>query len=152
MPKITPFLWFDGAADEAADFYVSVFDDGEFLGRMPGPDGKSLTVNLTLHGQELVFLNGGQQYQLSEAFSLAIECDGQAEVDRYWDALLAGGGQPHACGWLKDRFGVSWQVVPKQMLDLFQDPNPERAGRAMQAMMQMVKIDLAELESAADAA
>jgi predicted 3-demethylubiquinone-9 3-methyltransferase (glyoxalase superfamily) len=157
MPTRTPFLWFDDDAEEAAGFYVSVFPDARILGvqrrppEAPGDEGPALVVSLELQGQQLSLLNGGPHQRLSEAFSLVVNCEGQDEVDRYWDALLHGGGKEHACGWLKDRFGLSWQVVPGELLRLMGDPDPAKAGAVMDAMLQMVKIDVAGLQAAYDA-
>jgi predicted 3-demethylubiquinone-9 3-methyltransferase (glyoxalase superfamily) len=142
LPQITPFLWFDNNAEEAARFYVSVFPNSKLL------DVSPLTVTFEVESQRVTALNGGPHYQLSEAFSFFVACDSQDEVDRYWDALLAGGGTPSQCGWLTDRFGLSWQVIPTRLMELLSDPAPERADRVMQAMLQMVKIDLAALEAA----
>ncbi len=158
MPTITPFLWFDDQAEEAAEFYLSVFPDARITHVQrnpeggPGVPGAALVVGIELQGQQLSFLNGGPSQQLSEAFSLVVNCEGQQEVDHYWDGLLAGGGAPHACGWLKDRFGLSWQVVPGELLRLMADPDPAKAGAVVGAMLQMVKIDVAELQAAYDAA
>jgi len=158
MGKITPVLWFDGRAEEAANFYVSLLPDSRIdnVGRSPadtpsGPEGTVLTVDFTLASQPIQILNGGPDFKLNEAFSLAVDCDDQAEVDRLWNALTSNGGQESVCGWLKDRYGVSWQIVPHRMKELFADPDPGRARRAMDAMLKMVKIDVAELERAADA-
>jgi predicted 3-demethylubiquinone-9 3-methyltransferase (glyoxalase superfamily) len=156
MPTITPFLWFDADAEEAAEFYVSVFPDARVLGvqrrppEQPGADGPALVVSLELQGQQLSFLNGGPSQRLTEAFSLVANVEGQDEVDRYWDALLEGGGQEHACGWLKDRFGLSWQIVPGALLRLMADPDPARSAAVMDAMLQMVRIDVAALQAAYD--
>ena len=158
MSKITPVLWFDGQAEEAANFYVSLLPDSHIdnVGRSPGdtpsgPEGMVLTVDFTLAGQPIQILNGGPDFKLNEAFSLAVDCKDQAEVDRLWDALTSNGGEESVCGWLKDRYGVSWQIVPHRMKELFADPDPDRARRAMEAMLKMVKIDVADLERAADA-
>jgi len=153
MQKISPFLWFNGNAEEAVNFYVSVFK-GSVIGVMrygeagPGPKGSVMTMTFQLHGQEFIALNGGPEFTFSEAISLSIDCADQAEVDRYWEALLADGGQPSVCGWLKDRFGLSWQVVPRQMTEMFNSPDRAGASRAMEAMLKMVKIDVAEIERA----
>ena len=154
-----PCLWFDGTAEEAATFYASVFPDSrvERVWRSPaetpsGPAGMVLTVDFTLAGQRFQGLNGGPHFAFTEAVSFVLECEDQAEVDRLWEALLADGGEPGPCGWLKDRFGLSWQVVPQRLNELVDDPDPERARRAMEAMLQMGKLDIAELERAADAA
>jgi predicted 3-demethylubiquinone-9 3-methyltransferase (glyoxalase superfamily) len=148
--KVTPFLWFDHQAEEAARFYVSLFPDSAVTGITPGADGKPLVVEFRLAGVQFIALNGGPHYQLTEAFSLSIDCQSQAEVDEYWEKLLAG-GTPNRCGWLKDRFGLSWQVVPEVLPKLLGDPDRARAGRAMSAMMGMVKLDVAALQAAADA-
>lgn len=149
--KITPFLWFNDNAEEAATFYVSVFPNSKLtdVARM-GEGGPALTVAFTLDGEDFVGLNGGPVHAFTEAVSFVIDCETQAEVDRYWETLTADGGQPGDCGWLKDRFGLSWQVVPRRLPELLTDPDPARAQRAMQAMMQMQKIDIAALEAAAN--
>lgn len=158
MPKISPFLWFDKEALEAAEFYVSIFPNSKIVSvnRYPddvpppaGPGGSVSTVYFELDGQPHVALNGGPHFKFTEAISLSIDCDGQAEVDHYWDSLLAGGGQPSACGWLKDRYGLSWQVTPRQLIELTTGPDKAVAGRVFAAMMQMVKIDVPTLERAA---
>jgi len=147
-------LWFDGRAEEAADFYVSVFKNSR-LGRTlrypentPGETGSAMTVEFTANGQEFVALNGGPQFTFSEAVSFQIMCDDQEEVDHYWNRLTEGGGEPGPCGWLKDRFGVSWQVVPRRLLAMYSDPDQEKANRAVQAMLKMHKLDIASLEKA----
>ncbi|HZB78230.1 MAG TPA: VOC family protein [Actinomycetota bacterium] len=153
-----PCLWFDGKAEEAAKFYTSLLPDSRVdkIWRSPadtpsGPAGMVLTVDFTLNGQQFQGLNGGPDFSFNEAVSFVIECEDQAEVDRLWDALTANGGEPGPCGWLKDRFGLSWQIVPRQLNELVGDPDPERARRAMEAMLKMGKIDVAELQRAADA-
>ena len=153
--KVTPFLWFDNNAEQAATFYVSLFADSK-MGNVarwakgsPYPEGAVMSVTIELAQQEYILFNGGSHFKLDEAFSLFVSCDDQAEVDRYWDALIADGGSPSQCGWLKDKFGVSWQIAPKVLLRLIGDPDAEKASRAMQAMMQMTKINVAELERAA---
>jgi predicted 3-demethylubiquinone-9 3-methyltransferase (glyoxalase superfamily) len=148
--KVTPFLWFDTQAEEAAAFYVSLFPDSAITGGIPGPGGKPLVVEFTLAGVQFMAINGGPHYQLTEAFSMSIDCNSQAEVDDLWEKLLAGGGTPSRCGWLKDRFGLSWQVVPSVFPKLIADPDPARAGRAMQAMMGMVKLDIQTLLDAVE--
>jgi predicted 3-demethylubiquinone-9 3-methyltransferase (glyoxalase superfamily) len=153
-------LWFDGNAEEAAKFYVTLLPDShvDTVWRSPaetpsGPAGMVLPVDFTLAGQQVQGLNGGPHFKLfNEAVSFVIGCDDQAEVDRLWDALTAGGGEPGPCGWLKDRFGLSWQIVPCRLDELLRDPDPERARRAMEAMLRMGKIEVSELEQAADAA
>jgi predicted 3-demethylubiquinone-9 3-methyltransferase (glyoxalase superfamily) len=157
----TPFpcLWFDGNAEEAAALYTSLIPNSQVdrVWRSPadtpsGPAGMVLTVDFRLNGQKVQGLNGGADFRFNEAISFVIECEDQAEVDRLWDALTADGGEPGPCGWLKDRFGLSWQVVPRRLNELVGDPDPARARRAMEAMLQMGKIEIAELERAADAA
>ena len=156
MKAIVPNLWFDGNAVEAAEFWVSVFPASRVLSTTrypegaPGPAGEVMTVEFELFGQRFTGINGGPEFPQTEAVSFLVPCADQAEVDHYWEALLAGGGQESQCGWLKDRFGVSWQVVPDGMDDVFADPDPERAQRAMQAMLSMVKIDIEALRRAAD--
>jgi predicted 3-demethylubiquinone-9 3-methyltransferase (glyoxalase superfamily) len=159
MAKITPCLWFDGRAQEAAELYVSLLPDSRIDSVMhspadtpSGPAGMPLLVEFTLAGQEFQGLNGGPDFQFNEAVSFVIDCEDQAEVDRLWEALTADGGEPSMCGWLKDRFGVSWQIVPRRLNELMADPNPDRARRATEAMLQMRKIDVAELERAVEAA
>ncbi len=155
MSKIAPCLWFDGQAEEAARFYVSIFPDAA-IGNVshygdgaPFPKGTALVVEFTLAGQRYQALNGGPQFSFSEAVSLSISCQDAAEVDHYWTALTAG-GEESVCGWLKDRYGLSWQVVPAGLGELLSDPDPARAGRAMKAMMGMKKPDLAAMRAAAD--
>jgi predicted 3-demethylubiquinone-9 3-methyltransferase (glyoxalase superfamily) len=159
MSKITPCLWFDGNAEEAANFYTSLIPDSRIrsVNRAPGDnpstkEGAVLVVEFTLAGQDFMGLNGGPQFTFSEAISFTIDCEDQAEVDRLWDALTADGGKPVACGWLKDKFGLSWQITPRELPRLLGDPDPVRAKRAFQAMMNMVKIDIAALRRAADGA
>ena len=155
MQKITTFLWFDDQAEEAAAFYVSIFPNSKINGVArysevgPGPAGSVMTVDFELNGQKYVALNGGPEFTFSEAISFYIECADQAEIDYYWDTLTEG-GEPGPCGWLKDKFGLSWQVAPTRLLELIGDPDSERANRAMQAMLQMGKIILADIENAAD--
>jgi predicted 3-demethylubiquinone-9 3-methyltransferase (glyoxalase superfamily) len=156
MQKVTPFLWFDGQAEQAARFYVSLLPDSriERVNRSPvdtpsGPAGMVLTVEFTLAGSRFVALNGGPMYSFSEAVSLQIACADQAEVDRLWSALSAGGSESR-CGWLKDRWGLSWQVIPNRLHELLADPNPARSRRAAEAMLKMTKINIAEMERAAD--
>lgn len=149
--KITPYLWFDSTAEEAINFYVSVFKDAEILNVTrfgeagPGPAGSLMTATFRLNGQEFIALNGGPEFTFTEAVSFLIECETQAEVDYYWDKLSAGGA-PGPCGWLKDQFGLSWQVIPTALFKLMQDEDPARANRVTQAMFQMSKIDIATLE------
>lgn len=156
MPSIVPCLWFDTAAEEAANFYCEVFPNAKVTAvsrypeGMPGDRaGQVLTVAFELDGKPFTALNGGPVFTFSEAISFQINAQDQAEVDRYWDALLADGGSESRCGWLKDRFGVSWQVVPVQLAQLMSGPDRAAANRVAQAMMQMVKLDIAALEAAA---
>ncbi len=155
--KITPCLWFERKALEAATFYVSAIGgniDKVHRSHVDTPSGKEgdiLLVEFTLAGQRYQALNGGPHDKFNDAISLSISCENQAEVDRLWDALTSDGGRPVQCGWLKDKFGLSWQIVPKRMLELLADPDPARGKRAMQAMMQMVKLDIAAIEAAAAA-
>jgi predicted 3-demethylubiquinone-9 3-methyltransferase (glyoxalase superfamily) len=151
--KITPFLWFDANAEEAAKFYVSIFKDSK-IARVarygdagPGPQGSVMTVEFRLAGQDFVALNGGPQFRFTEAISFVVNCETQKEVDEYWSKLSAG-GQEVQCGWLKDKFGLSWQVVPTVLGKMLADPDPQRSKRVMEAMLQMKKIDIAGLEKA----
>jgi predicted 3-demethylubiquinone-9 3-methyltransferase (glyoxalase superfamily) len=158
MPqKITPNLWFDGNLEEAADFYCSVFDDGRIVSKTHYPNGSDkagevLTMEWEVKGMRFVGINGGPQFKFDEAVSFAVNCKDQDEVDFYWDKLREGGGEEGPCGWVKDRFGLSWQVTPEGMDEIFADPDPGRAERAFQAMMKMRKLDIAELRAAADGA
>lgn len=153
--QIVPNLWFDGNAEEAADFYVSVFPDSKILNVSrytesgPGPEGTAMVVEWQMNGQRFMGINGGPQFTFDEAISFLIECDDQDEIDAYWDALLAGGGTESQCGWLRDRFGLSWQVVPTGMEELFASDDKAAVDRAMKAMMGMVKLDIAALKAAA---
>ncbi len=153
--KIIPNLWFDTEAEEAASFYTSVFDNSRIVSVThyteagPRRAGTVMTVQFELDGQTFVAINGGPQFTFDEAVSFQITCETQEEVDYYWERLSAG-GQEGPCGWLKDRYGLSWQVVPTGMEELFADPDPQRAERAMQAMLGMSKLDIAALRSAAD--
>ncbi len=144
-------LWFDHEAADAARFYATVFDNIEIDTMLANPDDSPLVVELTIEGQRLTFLNGGPHFKLNEAFSLVIPCQDQAEVDRYWTALTADGGEESMCGWLKDKFGVSWQVTPTRLIELRNDPDPAVAERVTNAMLQMQKIVIADLEAAATA-
>jgi predicted 3-demethylubiquinone-9 3-methyltransferase (glyoxalase superfamily) len=153
MAKIHPFLWFDNQGEAAMDFYVSIFPNSKVLSVQrygpggPGPEGSVMTADFELDGQRITALNGGPVYQLSPAFSFVIDCADQKEVDHYWDRLIEG-GQASQCGWLTDRFGFSWQVVPKQLFETIGGPDAAGRQRAMAAMMQMVKLDVARLEAA----
>jgi predicted 3-demethylubiquinone-9 3-methyltransferase (glyoxalase superfamily) len=158
MQKITPCLWFDGQAEAAANFYVSLLPDSriERVNRSPadtpsGPAGMVITVEFTLAGTRYTALNGGPKYHFTEAVSFQIACTDQAEVDRLWSALSAGGTEG-PCGWLKDRWGLSWQIIPVRLYELMVDPDPDRSRRAMQAMLRMRKLNIAELDRAADGA
>lgn len=155
MQKVTPFLWFDNQAEEAANFYASIFKNSKIgvISRYPeggpAPAGQAMTVSFELEGLEFTALNAGPMFKFTEAISFYINCAGQEEVDYYWDRLLEGGGKPSQCGWLKDRFGLSWQVIPEALPRLLKGSDGARSGRVMQAMMQMAKIDVAQLEAAA---
>jgi predicted 3-demethylubiquinone-9 3-methyltransferase (glyoxalase superfamily) len=157
MPTTTPCLWFDTQGEEAAELYCSVFPNSRirkvtrYGPDMPGPEGQVLTVEFELDGQPFTALNGGPQFTFDEAISFQIDCADQEEADHYWYSLSKG-GQESQCGWLKDRFGLSWQVVPRRLVELLDDPDPQRATRAMQAMLTMGRIDIAEVERAADGA
>ncbi|GAA2449353.1 VOC family protein [Streptomyces glaucus] len=150
----TTCLWFDGRAEEAAHHYVSVFENSRIgrIGRCteagPGPAGSVLTVEFTANGQKFVALNGGPEFTFNEAISFQILCADQAEVDHYWTRLTEGGGEEGPCGWLKDRYGVSWQVVPERLVEMTTDPDQEKAGRATRAMLSMGRLDIAALEKA----
>lgn len=158
MSKITPNLWFDGRAEEAAQFYTSLFPDSRIddVSRAPGDNpstkaGEVLLVTFTLAGQRFVGINGGPQFPFTEAVSFQIDCEDQGEVDRYWEALVEGGGGHGQCGWLKDRFGMSWQVVPREIGAYLGGPDPAGAARAMEAMLKMQKLDVAKLREAYEA-
>jgi predicted 3-demethylubiquinone-9 3-methyltransferase (glyoxalase superfamily) len=157
MPTITPFLWFDNNAEEAMNFYTSVFNNSKvgsvhrYPEGSPGDmDGKVMTADFELEGQRLILLNGGPVFKQSEAFSLFVEVEDQDEVDDYWQKLTADGGEESMCGWLKDKFGVSWQIVPKALGELMGDPDPEKSKRTMEAMLKMKKIIVADLQKAHD--
>jgi len=157
MPKITPCLWFDTRGEEAATFYTSVFPNSRILevtrygSAGPRPEGTVMTVAFELDGQEFIALNGGPEFTFSEAISFEVECETQEEVDAYW-SKLSEGGQEGPCGWLKDKFGLSWQIVPRRLTELVGDPDREKSQRVMAAMLQMQKIEIDELERAAAAA
>ena len=150
MNKITPFLWFDTEAEEAMNLYISVFKNSKVLGVTPGPNGRAISVNFELEGQEFIGLNAGPQFKFNEAVSFLVNCNSQAEVDELWQKLTADGGEEGNCGWLKDKFGLSWQIIPTALGEMLGDPNPEKAGRAMQAMLKMHKIDIQGLKQAYD--
>jgi predicted 3-demethylubiquinone-9 3-methyltransferase (glyoxalase superfamily) len=154
MQKITPFLWFNGQAEEAMNFYTSIFENSK-IGSVsrngeggPGQKGQVMTASFQLDGQQFIALNGGPQFKFTEAISFLINCEKQEEVDYYWEKLLAGGGEESQCGWLKDKFGLSWQVVPATLSKFLADKNPARAQRVMHAMLRMKKIIIADLEKA----
>jgi predicted 3-demethylubiquinone-9 3-methyltransferase (glyoxalase superfamily) len=153
MQKIRPFLWFDGRAEEAANFYASIFKNSK-VGRVrrygeagPGPKGSAMSVEFELEGQEFIALNGGPQFTFSPAISFFVNCQTQAEVDELWEKLTAG-GKPIQCGWLQDKFGVSWQIVPTALGKLLADPDPQKSSRVMKAMLQMTKLDIRGLQEA----
>jgi predicted 3-demethylubiquinone-9 3-methyltransferase (glyoxalase superfamily) len=154
MGTITPFLWYDSEAEEAATLYTSLFPNSTILSvnrygaAGPGPEGSVMTVSFELDGQRFVGLNGGPAHPFTEAVSFVVDCATQQEVDRYWDGLTDG-GEESVCGWLRDRFGLSWQIVPSRLPELLTDPDREKSQRVMQAMLQMKKIDIAGLEAAA---
>jgi predicted 3-demethylubiquinone-9 3-methyltransferase (glyoxalase superfamily) len=158
MPRITPNLWFDTQGLEAAEFYVSIFPNSKITNVShygeagPREAGMVLTVDFVLDGQDYTAINGGPEFTFDEAISLLVNCADQDEVDYYWDKLTEGGGEESQCGWLKDRYGLSWQVVPEGMAEMFNDPDRGRADRAMRAMLGMKKLDLAALQAAADGA
>jgi len=159
MKPITPMLWFDGKAEEAMNFYVSLFPDSKVLGTMRSPadnpsvaQGQVLTARFRINGQEFTALNGGPQFKFNESVSFVIHCDSQEEVDRYWNALTNDGGEESMCGWVKDKFGLSWQVTPNYLIEKIQDKDPKKAKAVMQAMMQMRKIDIATLKRAYESA
>ena len=153
MPSITPCLWFDNNLEEATEFYIKVFPNSSVLSLSRMPDGSALVADFDLDGHKFQALNGGPMFaKFTEAISFSISCADQAEVDYYWEALIDGGGEESMCGWLKDRFGLSWQVVPTRLVELLGDPDPARAAAASAAMMQMRKIVVADLEAAADGA
>jgi|ERR1700704_1916044 len=156
MQKITPFLWYDDKAEEAANFYVSIFKNSKVVSVArygeagPGPKGSAMTVAFELDGQKFVALNGGPHFKFTEAVSFVVNCTSQEEVDYFWEKLLEGGGKESQCGWLKDKYGLSWQITPTILPELLQDKDPEKANRVMQAMMKMVKIDIETLKRAAE--
>jgi len=156
MPKITPFLWFDNNAEEAANFYVSVFKDSKILSVSrygdagPGPKGAIMVAEFQIQGQEFVALNGGPRFKFTEAISFVVNCETQEEVDYFWERLSDGGEKSH-CGWLKDKFGLWWQVVPTELGKLMSDSDPEKVKRVTQAMLQMDKIDVEPLQRAYEA-
>jgi predicted 3-demethylubiquinone-9 3-methyltransferase (glyoxalase superfamily) len=157
MQKITPFLWYSTQAEEAANFYASVFPDSRVtrVVSMPtdspsGPAGSVKVVDFVLFGQSFTAMSAGPHHPFNQAISFVVNCESQAEIDRYWDALLGGGGSPDACGWLRDRFGVSWQIVPTALVTMMGDADPAKGKRAADAMMKMVKLDIKTLRAAFD--
>lgn len=154
MQKLTPCLWFNFNAEEAVNHYISIFKNAKVLDvlryddTVPGLKGKVLTMRFTLEGQEFLALNGGPQFPFTEAISISVDCADQAEVDRLWTQLIAGGGSPSQCSWLKDKFGLSWQIVPTALVQMLNDPDAAKSQRVMAAMMQMQKIDIAALRLA----
>jgi predicted 3-demethylubiquinone-9 3-methyltransferase (glyoxalase superfamily) len=157
MQKIVPSLWFDTEAEEAANFYCSIFGDSKILevarygSAGPRPEGMVMTVDFELAGQRFNALNGGPDFKFTEATSLLVNCEGQEEVDRLWDKLTADGGEPGPCGWLKDRYGLSWQIVPVALGEMLSDPDPDKSQRVMAAMLKMGKLDVAQLRRAYEA-
>jgi predicted 3-demethylubiquinone-9 3-methyltransferase (glyoxalase superfamily) len=147
MQRITPFLWFNDQLEEAIDFYMSVFKDGSVTQMKRGPDGKAFTASFELAGQKFMGLNGGPHFTFNEAISFFVSCKDQVEVDYFWERLLDG-GKPQQCGWLKDRYGVAWQIIPEAMMGYLSDADSAKANRVQAAMMQMVKIDVAGLDEA----
>jgi predicted 3-demethylubiquinone-9 3-methyltransferase (glyoxalase superfamily) len=156
MQKITPFLWFENNAQEAAEFYTSIFKNSKIDKAMvppegtPNPPADVLVVNFKLDGVQFTALNGGPYVKFNESISFVVHCDDQAEVDHYWEKLIEGGGEPSQCGWLKDKFGVSWQITPRILLELMNDPDPEKSARVMEAMLKMSKIDIEIIKNAYD--
>jgi predicted 3-demethylubiquinone-9 3-methyltransferase (glyoxalase superfamily) len=148
MQKITPFLWFDDQAEQAAKFYVSIFKKGSKVTSVMRQQGKVLSVTFRLDGRDYMALNGGPHFRLNEAFSLFVSCKTQREVDALWKKLIAGGGEPSMCGWLKDKYGLSWQIIPTTLMELMQDKNKRKAQAVVQAMLQMQKIDIKKLKAA----
>ena len=155
MPKITPFLWFDDKAEEAMNFYTSIFKNSK-TGSVtrygeggPGPKGAVMTATFQLEGQDFTALNGGPHFKFTEAISFLVNCETQEEVDEFWEKLSAG-GEKGQCGWLKDKYGLSWQIIPSALGEMLQDKDPEKSKRVMQAMLQMKKLDIARLKQAYD--
>ena len=152
--KMMPCLWFDMCAEEAVNFYLSIFDDGEILDVLThsegslGRAGAVLSLSFKINGQEFIALNGGPMFQFNQAISLFVNCESQEEVDHLWEALTDGGGSPGQCGWLKDKYGLSWQIIPSRMAEMMQDSDPAKVAQVMQSLFQMTKIDIAALEKA----
>lgn len=156
MPKITPFLWFDSQAEEAANFYVSIFKNSK-VGEVsrygesgPGPKGSAMTVAFELDGQKFTALNGGPVFKFTEAISLVVNCENQEEIDYFWEKLSSEGGQEVQCGWLKDKYGLSWQIVPTILPELVKSDDPKKSERVMKALMQMKKLDIGKLKEAGE--
>jgi len=156
MQKITPFLWFDNQAEEAMNFYTSIFKNSKvktvsrYGDAGPCPKGTVMVAKFELEGQEFMVLNGGPRFKFTQAISFVVNCTSQQEVDELWEKLLAGGGAEDACGWLRDKYGLSWQIIPTALGEMMSDPDKQKAGRAMQAMLKMKKIDIAEMRRAFD--
>ncbi len=150
MKKITPFLWFDTQAEEAMNFYASIFKNSKVGDISRGPDGKVFSVNFQLEGQDFMAINAGPEFKFNESISMFVNCEDQAEVDDLWNKLTADGGEESMCGWLKDKYGLSWQIVPKQLGSYIGGPDPVKAQRAMQAMLKMNKLIVADLKRAYD--
>jgi predicted 3-demethylubiquinone-9 3-methyltransferase (glyoxalase superfamily) len=150
MKKITPFLWFDTEAEEAMNLYVSIFKNSKVLGVTPGPNGRAMSVNFELEGQEFIGLNAGPEFKFNESISFLVNCNSQEEVDELWEKLTADGGEEGNCGWLKDKYGLSWQIIPTALGEMLGDPDQAKAGRALQAMLKMHKIDIQGLKQAYD--
>ena len=148
MPDLSHMLWFNNQAEEAAQLYTNIFKDSKILNKTNGPDGGVFTVEFEILGSKYTALNGGPMFSFTEAFSIVVLCQDQSEVDKYWDALTSNGGSPGRCGWLKDKFGLSWQIIPKQLGECLGNPDPEKSAAAMKAMMGMSKFNVSELEAA----
>jgi predicted 3-demethylubiquinone-9 3-methyltransferase (glyoxalase superfamily) len=148
MPDLSHMLWFNNQAEEAEQLYTNIFKDSKILNKTNGPDGGVFTVEFEILGSKYTALNGGPMFSFTEAFSIVVLCQDQSEVDKYWDALTSNGGSPGRCGWLKDKFGFSWQIIPKQLGECLGNPDPEKSAAAMKAMMGMSKFNVSELEAA----
>ena len=147
MPNLSHMLWFNNQAEEATQLYTNIFKDSKILNKTNGPDGGVFTVEFEILGSKYTALNGGPMFSFTEAFSIVVLCQDQSEVDKYWDALTSNGGSPGRCGWLKDKFGFSWQIIPKQLGECLGNPDPEKSAAAMKAMMGMSKLIVSELEA-----
>jgi predicted 3-demethylubiquinone-9 3-methyltransferase (glyoxalase superfamily) len=148
MPDLSHMLWFNNQAEEAAQLYTNIFKDSKILNKTNGPDGGVFTVEFEILGSKYTALNGGPMFSFTEAFSIVVLCQDQSEVDKYWDALTSNGGSPGRCGWLKDKFGLSWQIIPKQLGECLGNPDPAKSAAAMKAIMGMSKFNVSELEAA----